>query len=57
MSDGHSVTSVRPTKDGQWEVVATNKTEESKWRIQWAIWWEAHGEELKAENPDWWREE
>lgn len=46
--------SVRPTKDGRWEVVQTNKTEESKWRTQWERWWERHGKELAEEHPDWW---
>lgn len=48
------IVSVRPTREGQWEVVQTTVREDTEWWRKWKVWFAEHGERLQAENPHWW---
>lgn len=48
------IVSVRPTRDGQWEVVQVTHREEHEWRRAWREWWINEGEALAVKHPDWW---
>ena len=51
------IISVRPTKDGKWEVVTATKSEDAEWMSMWSEWWVLNGIRLSKENPDWWIED
>lgn len=50
------VTSVRPTRDGQWEVVRCTKAEDEAWQRDWSGWWLLEGKRLQEIHPEWWKE-